>query len=278
MIRARRVVLLLAVTALLVADASRAERPFVVLAAGTTTRDSGLLAHLLPLFEARSGLAVRVIGVGTGRAIELARRGDVDALLVHDQAAEQALLREGIASQRRKVMVNDFLLVGPSDDPADVRSAATAPDALARVAGARELFLSRADNSGTHHREQALWEATQIEPAGAWYRETGSGMGATLNTASQLGAYTLVDRATWLFFRNRGHLVALHEGDLRLRNVYSVLLVSPAAHPHVRARARELFDWLVSEEAQTAIGAYTIDGQVLFHPAADPRSEEIPSP
>lgn len=273
MIGARRAALLLAAASVLAGGAARAERPFVVLAAGTTTRDSGLLAHLLPLFEARSGLAVRVIGVGTGRAIELARHGDVDALLVHDRAAEETLLREGIASERREVMVNDFLLVGPAGDPADVRNASTAQDAVARVAHARKLFLSRGDDSGTHHREQALWEAAGTKPSGAWYRQTGSGMGATLNTASQLGGYTLVDRATWLFFRNRGHLTALYEGDSQLRNVYSVLLISPAAHPHVRPRARELFDWFVSREAQTAIGAYSIDGQILFHPTADPIAE-----
>ncbi|MCP3986196.1 MAG: solute-binding protein [bacterium] len=268
--------LVLAATTIATPGAVSAEHPYVVLAAGTTTRDSGLLAHLLPLFEAHHGLTVRVIGVGSGRAIELARRGDVDALLVHDPAAEEALLRDGVASERRAVMVNDFLLVGPADDPAGAARAADAPDALARVARVRELFLSRGDDSGTHKRELALWQTIDTIPTGDWYRETGSGMGATLNTAAQLGAYTLVDRATWLFFRNRGKLTALHEGDARLRNSYSVLLVSSTAHSHVRPQARELVDWLVSEEAQAAIRAYTIDGQVLFHPAARPPAKEAP--
>ncbi|MBW2243195.1 MAG: substrate-binding domain-containing protein [Deltaproteobacteria bacterium] len=276
MIRAPGLGLLLAAIALAPLQALSQGRPYVVLAAGTTTRDSGLLAQLLPLFEARSGLAVRVIGVGTGRAIELARRGDVDALLVHDPAAEDALLREGVASLRRTVMVNDFLLIGPQEDPAGARHASDAPAALNRVAQAQGLFLSRGDDSGTHKRELALWKATGTAPEGSWYRETGSGMGATLNTASQLDAYTLVDRATWLFFRNRGQLAILYEGDARMRNLYSVLLVSRAAHPHVRPRAQEFADWLVSKEAQAAIRAYTIDGQVLFHPAANPPSEESP--
>lgn len=276
MIRAPLLGLLVLVLALAPSQALSLERPYVVLAAGTTTRDSGLLAQILPLFEARSGLSVRVIGVGTGRAIELARRGDVDTLLVHDPESEEALLREGLASLRRTVMQNDFLLVGPADDPAEARLARDAPAALARVAQVRELFLSRGDDSGTHKRELALWKAAGTAPAGSWYRETGSGMGATLNTASQLGAYTLVDRATWLFFRNRGELTILSDGDVRMRNLYSVLLVSRAAHSHVRPRAQEFADWLVSEEAQAAIRAYTIDGQVLFHPAAEPPSEEIP--
>jgi tungstate transport system substrate-binding protein len=266
-----RPLLALLAGALLAAVPARAETPYLTLASTTSTQDSGLFADLLPRFEAATGVAVRVVAVGTGQALELGRRGDADAVLVHDRAAEDAFLAGGFAESRRDVMWNDFLIVGPAADPAGVRGAADVAAALAKIAAARAPFASRADDSGTHKAELRLWQAAGVDPraaSGGWYRETGSGMGATLNTAAELGAYGLADRATWVAFRNKRELVALVEGDPRLRNPYGILVVSPAKHPHAKVElARRLAEWLTSDAGRAAIEGFRVDGVQLFHAA-----------
>ncbi len=245
---------------------------FVTLASTTSTRDSGFFDSVLPRFEAKTGIQVRVVAVGTGRALRLAERGDVDAVLVHDRPSELAFVAEGHGIARREVMYNDFLVIGPSADPARVRGTGDAAAAFARIAGSRAIFTSRADDSGTHKAELRLWAAAGVDApthSGTWYRETGSGMGATLNTASELEAYLLADRGTWVSFKNRGDLEILVEGDPRLRNLYSAILVNPARHPHVKSKdAGALVEWLVSEEGRAAIAAFRLEGMQLFHPLA----------
>jgi tungstate transport system substrate-binding protein len=259
---------LLAFAGLLAAPAG-AEAPFLTLASTTSTQDSGLFGDLLPRFEAETGIAVRVVAVGTGQALELGRRGDADAVLVHDRAAEDAFLAAGFAESRRDVMWNDFLIAGPAADPARVRDTSDVAAALLRIAAARAPFASRADDSGTHKAELRLWQASGVDPrsaSGTWYRETGSGMGATLNTAAELGAYLLVDRATWVAFRNKRSLEALLEGDSRLRNPYGILVVSPAKHPHAKVDlARRFAEWLTSDAGRAAIDGFRVEGEQLFH-------------
>jgi tungstate transport system substrate-binding protein len=262
------------VCVLLAAGPAGAEKPFLTLASTTSTQDSGLFADLLPRFEAAAGIAVRVVAVGTGQALELGKRGDADAVLVHDRAAEDAFLAAGFAESRRDVMWNDFLIVGPGADPAGVRGMADASAALAKIAAAGAPFASRADDSGTHKAELRLWKAAGVDPRGAsggWYRETGSGMGATLNTAAELGAYLLADRATWVAFRNKRELTALVEGDPRLRNPYGILVVNPAKHPHTKVDlARRFAEWLTSDAGRAAIDGFRVDGVQLFHAAPAP--------
>jgi tungstate transport system substrate-binding protein len=242
------------------------------LASTTSTDNSGLFGHLLPIFESASGIKVHVIAVGTGQALRLARNGDADVLLVHHTPSEKRFVAEGFGVARFDVMYNDFVIVGPAGDPARVRGQDDAPAALKRIAGAKALFASRADDSGTHKTELGLWRAAGVDAAAAsgdWYRETGSGMGATLNTAAGLGAYALTDRATWIGFKNKSNLVILVEGDKRLFNQYGVIRINPARHPHVKAREGQSFiDWLVSPAGQNAIAAYRLDGQQLFYPNA----------
>ncbi|MEX2208893.1 MAG: substrate-binding domain-containing protein [Myxococcota bacterium] len=243
-------------------------KPSIVVASTTSTEQSGLFAHLLPAFSKASGIEVRVVAVGTGQALDLARRGDADVVLVHDLAAEQNFITEGFGVKRYPLMSNDFVLVGPKSDPAGVRELGIVP-ALAKIEAAKAPFVSRGDKSGTHAAERRLWlEAGFAEPIGDWYRETGSGMGPTLNVASGMDAYTLTDRGTWLSFRNRGEGVVLVQGDERLLNPYGVMLVNPAKHPHVKAAAGQAFiDWLISPQGQGAIAAYRIDGEQLFFPS-----------
>jgi tungstate transport system substrate-binding protein len=249
--------------------AAAADR-FITLASTTSTRDSGFFDSVLPLFEAKTGIEVRVVAVGTGRALRLAEKGDVDAVLVHDRASELQFVAEGYGIGRREVMYNDFLVVGPGADPAKLRGMTDAATALARIAESGALFASRGDDSGTHKAELRLWEAAGVDAraaSGSWYRETGAGMGATLNTASELGAYLLADRGTWVSFKNRGDLQVLVEGDPRLRNVYGAILVDPERHPHVKSEdARAFVDWLVSEQGQAAIADFRIGREQLFHP------------
>jgi tungstate transport system substrate-binding protein len=265
--------LALALVAATLAAAARAEVPAITLASTTSTENSGLFDHLLPQFTESSGIAVRVVAVGTGQALRMARNGDADVLLVHHRPSEQAFVAEGHGVRRHDVMYNDFVLLGPRADPAGLRGLDDAVAALARIAARRAPFASRGDDSGTHKKERGLWAAAGIDPStasGAWYRETGSGMGATLNAAAAMGAYALSDRATWLAFQNKGDLEVLVAGDVRLFNPYGVILVNPARHPHVRARAGQAFiDWLVSEEGQSAIAAYRLDGRQLFFPNAE---------
>jgi tungstate transport system substrate-binding protein len=257
-----------------VGPAQAATGRFLVLASTTSTENSGLFAAILPLFERRTGIQVRVVAVGTGQALRLARRGDADVLLVHDTVAEERFVAEGWGVERFGVMVNDFAIAGPSSDPVGIAGGSDAAAALAKIAARRFPFVSRGDDSGTHKAELRMWKAAGVDPAsasGTWYRETGSGMGATLNTAAGMEAYTLVDRGTWLSFANRRGLRLLVEGDERLRNSYGVILVNPKRHPHVRAEAgRAFIEWILSEEAQDAIGAFRVKGEPLFHPDARP--------
>lgn len=245
---------------------------FIVLASTTSTRNSGLFDRILPLFEEETGIAVRVVAVGTGQAIRLARNGDADVLLVHHRASEEAFVAGGHGTARFDLMYNDFVLVGPASDPAGIAGMTDAAAALRTIADREAPFLSRGDDSGTHRRERTLWEAAGRDVAaasGTWYREAGQGMGATLNTASMMAAYTLTDRATWLKQREALDLRLLLAGDPRLRNQYGVIAVNPAMHPHVRAAAAHRFvGWLLSPAGQAAIGAVTIDGERLFTPNA----------
>ncbi|RMH48633.1 MAG: extracellular solute-binding protein [Alphaproteobacteria bacterium] len=255
--------------------APAAARDFIVLQSTTSTQNSGLLDAILPIFTARTGIEVRVVAVGTGQALRNARNGDGDVVLVHARAAEDAFVAEGWGIDRRDVMYNDFVVVGPEADPAGVKGAADVLEAFRRIARARAAFASRGDDSGTHKRELALWQAAGVDIAaesGRWYLETGSGMGATLNLAAGVGAYTLTDRATWLSFGNRRGLRLLFEGDPRLFNQYGVIRVNPARHPHVNAEGAKAFvDWLTGPEGQAAIAAYRLNGVQLFFPNAAAR-------
>jgi tungstate transport system substrate-binding protein len=257
-----------AVTILAAKDAS-AQETFITVASTTSTEQSGLFKQLLPEFRKATGIEARVVALGTGQALDMGRRGDADVVFVHDKVAEEKFVADGFGVMRLEVMYNDFVVVGPKSDPA----AAKGKDILAalkKIEAARAPFASRADKSGTHAAELRYWKAAGIEkPQGAWYRETGSGMGPTLNTASAMNAYALTDRGTWLSFRNRGELVILVEGDQRLFNQYGVMLVNPAKHAHVKKEAGQKFiDWVVSPAGQAAIAAYKIDGEPLFFPNA----------
>jgi tungstate transport system substrate-binding protein len=250
--------------------AGQAQERFITVASTTSTEQSGLFDYLLPQFTQATGIKVRVVAQGTGQALETGARGDADVVFVHDPVAEKAFVEAGSGVKRIPVMYNDFVLVGPASDAAGVRGGADIVAALTKVAEAQAPFASRGDDSGTHKAERRLWDAAGIAPEGGWYRETGSGMGPTLNTAAAMDAYVLTDRATWLNFGNRGDLEVLVQGDKRLFNQYGVILVSPEKHPHVKAADGQAFiDWLVSEEGQNAIAAYKIDGEQLFFPNAD---------
>ncbi len=260
------------VSVVLASPPLRAEQPFLTLASTTSTRDSGLYDWLLPQFTQAAGIEVRVVAVGSGQALELGRKGDADLLVVHDPEAEEKFVADGFGVERRPLMANDFVIVGPKADPAAVRGLRDAPAALAKIASAKAPFASRGDSSGTHQKEKRLWKDAAVDPqsSGSWYRETGSGMGATLNTAAGMGAYALADRATWDAFGNKGDLELLVEGDVRLDNPYSVIVVNPAKHPHVKLDlARRLSDWLVSNAGQAAIAAFEKNGHALFRPTAN---------
>jgi tungstate transport system substrate-binding protein len=253
------------------APALRAEPASIVVASTTSTEQSGLFKHLLPLFEAKSGIAVKVVALGTGQALDAARRGDADVVLVHDRPAEEKFLAEGFATQRRDVMYNDFVLVGPKADPAGVKGNDVVA-AFGKLATAKAPFVSRGDRSGTHSAELRTWREAGVDLNAVkadWYRDVGQGMGPALNAASALDAYILADRGTWLSFKNRGNLTILVEGDKRLFNPYGVMLVNPAKHPSVKAKEGQAFiDWLVSPEGQAAIASYKIGGEPLFFPSA----------
>lgn len=242
----------------------------IVVQSTTSTANSGLYDHLLPIFEAETGIKVHVVAVGTGQAIRNARNGDGDVLLVHAKSAEEAFVADGFGFARHDLMYNDFVIVGPPDDPAKVAGARNAGAALKTIAKAGALFASRGDNSGTHKKEMSLWAAAGVEPvreSGKWYRETGSGMGATLNVSVGMGAYVLTDRATWISFKNKGNFQIHVQGDGALLNQYGVILVNPKKHPHVKAEAGQTFiDWLLSQEGQRAIAAYKLGGKQLFFP------------
>jgi tungstate transport system substrate-binding protein len=252
----------------------------IVVACTSSMESSGLFDEILPLFEAKHDIRVRAVCSGTGQALRMARRGDADVVFVHDRSSEEAFVREGHGIERHPVMYNDFVLVGSGADPAEVRGGRVAAEAFRSIAARKSAFVSRGDDSGTHKAELRIWEAAGVDPqpaSGTWYRETGSGQGATLNTASAMGAYTLVDRGTWLAFKNRGELEVLVEGDERLRNPYAAIVVDPARHPHVDAAASQVFvGWLLSEEGQAAIGSLRAHGRRLFTPDARPRARQAP--
>lgn len=258
--------------ATLAAPAASAKGKFIVVQSTTSTEQSGLFDHVLPKFTEKTGIEVRVVAVGTGQAIKNAQNGDGDVLFVHSKPDEERFVAEGYGVKRFDVMYNDFVLVGPKDDPAGIARGRDAAEALKKIAAAQAPFVSRGDDSGTHKAELKLWQETGVDPraaSGTWYRETGSGMGPTLNTAAAMNAYTLADRGTWLSFQNRGELEVLVEGDRRLFNQYGVILVNPEKHPHVKAELGQKFvDWLISPEGQAAIASYKINGQQLFFPNA----------
>jgi len=242
---------------------------FITVASTTSTEQSGLFKDLLPEAKKALGFDVRVVAVGTGQALDMARRGDADVVFVHDKAAEEKFLAEGFGVKRYEVMYNDFIIVGPKSDPARAKGNDVVA-ALKKIAEGEAPFASRGDKSGTDAAEKRYWKLAGIDPKGGWYRETGSGMGPTLNTASGMNAYALADRGTWLSFKNRGELVILVEGDAKLFNQYGVMLVNPAKHPHVKKDLGQQFiDWLVSPEGQRAIAGYQIAGEQLFYPNAN---------
>ncbi len=245
----------------------------IVVASTTSTEQSGLFGHILPLFTRETGIAVKVVAVGTGQALDIGRRGDADVVFVHDRAAEDRFVAEAWGVDRRDVMYNDFVLVGPKSDPADAAQAKTLADALRRIAARQAVFISRGDKSGTHAAELRSWQQAGIEPQadgrGKWYREIGAGMGQALNTAAALGAYTVSDRGTWLAFKNRGDLTIVLQGDPALFNPYGVMLVNPAKHPQVKAaQGRAFINWLTSPVGQQAIASTRIHGEPLFFPSA----------
>jgi len=261
------------ILAFLVCTTVQAQQRFITVASTTSTEQSGLFKHLLPLFEKKTGIQVRVVALGTGQALDMGRRGDADVVFVHARPLEEKFVAEGFGVQRFEVMYNDFVLVGPKSDPAKIGGGKDTVAALQKIKAAQAPFASRGDRSGTHFAELELWKAAGIDIAkdrGPWYRDTGSGMGPTLNTASGMNAYTLTDRGTWLSFKNRGELVIVVEGDKRLFNQYGVILVNPAKHPHVKREMGQAFiDWIVSADGQRAIAAYRIGGEQLFFPNAD---------
>jgi tungstate transport system substrate-binding protein len=254
------------------ASAQRDERSIVV-ASTTSTQDSGLFGHILPLFKAKTGIEVKVVALGTGQALDTARRGDADVVFVHAKAEEEKFLSEGFGVKRYPVMYNDFILVGPKSDPAGIAGSKDIVTALKAIKAKGSPFISRSDRSGTHIAELQLWKLAGIDIAadkGPWYREIGQGMGAALNMASASDAYLLSDRGTWLSFRNKRSLVIAVEGDKRLFNQYGVMLVNPEKHPTVKKELGQQFiDWLVSPEGQKAIADYKINGEQLFYPNAN---------
>jgi tungstate transport system substrate-binding protein len=266
---------LIAVAAILVGGPTLAEERSIVVASTTSTQDSGLFGHILPLFKARTGIDVKVVAQGTGQALDTGRRGDADVVFVHAKSAEEKFLAEGWSAKRYPVMYNDFVLIGPQSDPAGIRGSRDIVAALVTLKRRAIPFISRGDRSGTHIAEIELWRLAGIDIAadnGPWYRAIGQGMGAALNTAAAANAYVLADRGTWLSFRNKGDLVIAVEGDKRLFNQYGVMLVDPRRHPSVKAELGQQFiDWLISPEGQAAIAGYKINGEQLFYPnAGDP--------
>jgi tungstate transport system substrate-binding protein len=269
--------LLLVIAALALAVPALAQDNSIVVASTTSTQDSGLFGHILPLFKARTKIDVKVVALGTGQALDTARRGDADVVFVHAKTEEEKFVAEGFGVKRHPVMYNDFILVGPRTDPAGVGKAKDVVEALRIIKDKGLPFISRGDRSGTHLAELKLWNDAGIDiehDKGSWYKSIGQGMGAALNTAAAAYAYVLTDRGTWLSFKNKGDLAILVQGDKRLFNQYGVILVNPAKHPHVKkALGQQFIDWLISREGQGGIANYKINGQQLFFPnAGDPNA------
>jgi len=260
------------ITPILSCGPAAAQEKSIVVASTTSTQDSGLFGHILPMFKAKTGIDVKVVAQGTGQALDTGRRGDADVVFVHAKAQEEQFVADGFGVKRFDVMYNDFILVGPKSDPAKVKGSKDILAGLKTINDNAAPFVSRGDKSGTHSAELALWKAAGLDPAGTkptWYREIGQGMGAALNTASAMGGYVLADRGTWLSFKNKGDLEIVLEGDKRLFNQYGIILVNPAKHAHIKKEMGQQFiDWVISAEGQGAIRSYQIDGQQLFFPNA----------
>jgi tungstate transport system substrate-binding protein len=267
-----KLVLLTLLGSALFSAASLAEDKSILLQSTTSTANSGLYDYILPMFTDKTGIKVHVVAVGTGQAIKNGRNGDGDVLLVHAKSAEEKFVAEGYGVERFDVMYNDFIIVGPPSDPAGIDGVKDATTALTRIAEKKAPFASRGDNSGTYKKEMHLWKDAGVDPtkaSGDWYRETGSGMGTTLNAAVGMNAYTLTDRGTWISFKNKGNYKILVEGDPKLFNQYGVILVNPKKHPNVKvAEGQAFIDWILSDEGQNAIASYKLDGQQLFFPNA----------
>ena len=268
----RRMLVIAAALALLGTAPAHAQDKSIVVSSTTSTQDSGLFGHILPLFKAKTGIDVKVVAQGTGQALDTGRRGDADVVFVHAKPQEEKFIADGAGVKRYPVMYNDFILVGPKSDPAGVKGMTDVTEAFKLIKAKGAPFISRGDRSGTHAAELALWKAAGIDigkDKGPWYKEIGQGMGAALNTASAANAYVLADRGTWLSFKNRGDLDILVQGDKRLFNQYGVILVNPAKYPHVKKDLGQAFiDWLIAPEGQKAIADYKINGQQLFFPDA----------
>lgn len=248
-----------------------AQEKSIVVSSTTSTEQSGLFGYILPIFKMKSGIEVKVVAVGTGQALDIGRRGDADVVFVHDKPAEELFVQEGYSTKRNEVMYNDFILIGPKSDPAKVGGGKDIQAALQKIAAAQAPFISRGDKSGTHAAELRYWKGAGIpvSPSQAWYKETGSGMGPALNTASAMNGYILADRGTWLSFKNRGDLTILVQGDPKLFNQYGVMLVNPAKFPAVKKTEGQAFiDWLISKDGQNVIASYQINGEQLFFPNA----------
>ena len=267
----RRLVLVQMAVAAFICGANgpaQAQAESIVISSTTSTEQSGLFGHLMPAFTQATGIATKVVALGTGQALDMARRGDADVVFVHDQVAEEKFVAEGFGLQRLPVMVNDFVLIGPKADPAATKGSDIV-DALKKLAAGNTAFVSRGDKSGTHAAELRFWKLAGLEAKGGGYRECGCGMGPALNIAASTGAYVLADRGTWLNFKNRADLAVLVEGDKRLFNQYGVMVVNPAKHPHVKQAAAQKFaDWVTSSAGQAAIASYKIGGEQLFFPNA----------
>jgi tungstate transport system substrate-binding protein len=268
-----RSLFVIAATIALAGAPADAQDKSIVVASTTSTQDSGLFGHILPLFKAKTGIDVKVVAQGTGQALDTGRRGDADVVFVHAKAQEEKFVADGFGAKRYPVMYNDFVLIGPKSDPAGIKGMTDVAKALQAIKAKESPFISRGDRSGTHTAELDLWKAAGIDigkEKGPWYKEIGQGMGAALNTASAANAYVLADRGTWLSFKNRGDLDILVAGDKRLFNQYGVILVNPARHPHVKKELGQAFiDWLVSLEGQRAIADYKVGGEQLFYPNAN---------
>ena len=248
-----------------------AQEKSIVVSSTTSTEQSGLFGYLLPIFEKKAGIQVKVVAVGTGQALDIGRRGDADVVFVHDKPAEEKFVEEGYSTKRNEVMYNDFVLIGPKADPAKISGGKDIQAALQKIASTQTPFISRGDKSGTHAAELRYWKGAGVEvsPSSIWYKETGSGMGPALNTASAMNGYILSDRATWLTFKNRGDLVILVQGDPKLFNQYGVMLVNPAKYPQVKkAEGQAFIDWLISKDGQDTIASYKVGGEQLFFPNA----------
>lgn len=271
-----RALRLIAALAILASTPALAQDKSIVVASTTSTQDSGLFGHILPLFRSKTGIEVKVVAQGTGQALDTGRRGDADVVFVHAKPQEEKFVADGYGVKRFEVMYNDFVLIGPKADPAKVRGGRDITAALKAISASGAAFVSRGDKSGTHAAELALWKLAGIDPAAtkpAWYREIGQGMGAALNTAGAMSAYVLSDRGTWISFKNKGELEITVEGDKALFNQYGIILVNPEKHQHVKKELGQAFiDWVVSAAGQKAIRDYKIEGQQLFFPNAAPNS------